>query len=273
MKMKFKILASSLALALAGQASAALDLPTSNNSSLWLTVWDTSIGATKSYTRNLGLNLNSFLPNSLSGDKTPESGLTLNFASDALFASTFTGISSSNLAWNVFGGDAVFGGANGQARVIVTAPTATANSPSITRASVVNAGVNSDFFATNLLANWGCNTANSCAVNDPTVDGAGQGPRWGAGVGGAIPFNTSGSVGSLLNFYYFAANSAAFGQAESKVAFANSLGRATWTMDANGNATYNLEGVSAVPVPAAVWLLGSGLVGLVGVARRRRESV
>lgn len=30
--------------------------------------------------------------------------------------------------------------------------------------------------------------------------------------------------------------------------------------------------VSAVPVPAAVWFLGSGLVALVGVARRRRNS-
>lgn len=27
--------------------------------------------------------------------------------------------------------------------------------------------------------------------------------------------------------------------------------------------------VSSVPVPAAAWLLGSGLLGLVGVARRK----
>lgn len=36
------------------------------------------------------------------------------------------------------------------------------------------------------------------------------------------------------------------------------------------NATNN--GTPAVPVPAAAWLFGSGLIGLVGVARRRRQS-
>ena len=31
-------------------------------------------------------------------------------------------------------------------------------------------------------------------------------------------------------------------------------------------------GTSVIPVPAAVWLFGSGLIGLVGVARRRRNK-
>ena len=37
------------------------------------------------------------------------------------------------------------------------------------------------------------------------------------------------------------------------------------------NPTFNGT-VSAVPVPAAVWLFGSGLLGLVGVARRRKAA-
>jgi len=36
------------------------------------------------------------------------------------------------------------------------------------------------------------------------------------------------------------------------------------------NISYAVWEVSAVPVPAAVWLFGSGLIGLIGVARRKK---
>lgn len=41
---------------------------------------------------------------------------------------------------------------------------------------------------------------------------------------------------------------------------------------ATGVASLSTGPVSAVPVPAAAWLLGSGVVGLVGVARRRKSA-
>ena len=39
---------------------------------------------------------------------------------------------------------------------------------------------------------------------------------------------------------------------------------------AGGEVWFDNVSVSAVPVPAAVWLFGSGLIGLAGFARRKK---
>jgi len=43
-------------------------------------------------------------------------------------------------------------------------------------------------------------------------------------------------------------------------------GETIWSTSLNINA---LAVTSAVPVPSAVWLFGSGLIGLIGLARRK----
>lgn len=40
----------------------------------------------------------------------------------------------------------------------------------------------------------------------------------------------------------------------------------------NYNAAFSLSAPGLVPVPAAVWLFGSGLLGLVGIARRKKKA-
>lgn len=43
---------------------------------------------------------------------------------------------------------------------------------------------------------------------------------------------------------------------------------ATWTFSTSSIDSYSMS-IATVPVPAAVWLFGSGLLGLIGVARRK----
>ena len=52
-----------------------------------------------------------------------------------------------------------------------------------------------------------------------------------------------------------------------------SVGANAFQVSFNNNGTFltvDVQVIPAVPVPAAVWLFGSGLIGLVGIARRKK---
>jgi len=85
-----------------------------------------------------------------------------------------------------------------------------------------------------------------------------------------LGFESRSSVGSTVGFYNFFANpdNSFFEGGYSDLG-------GEWTLAFAGNQaalTYS-AGAPVVPLPAAVWLLGSGLLGLVGIARRKAAAV
>jgi len=52
------------------------------------------------------------------------------------------------------------------------------------------------------------------------------------------------------------------------LSYGSDVHEATWALSAQTATSYSMD-VTVVPVPAAVWLFGSGLIGLVGLARRK----
>jgi len=74
--------------------------------------------------------------------------------------------------------------------------------------------------------------------------------------GHTTPFDLSGTL--FPNFYTLSAN-------------ANTYADAYGVGAASGTADFTVDfRVSTVPIPAAAWLFGSGLLGLVGIARRKK---
>jgi hypothetical protein len=87
---------------------------------------------------------------------------------------------------------------------------------------------------------------------------------YGANNGGGYYGNLFGNSAKAgfggMDFYQYANNMDTFALIETKLA-------GPMVLSSTGNLA-----VSAVPLPAAVWLFGSGLLGLVGIGRRRKQA-
>ena len=156
--------------------------------------------------------------------------------------------------------DSISASATGVSRLITssvnTAQTAT-NGQVTNFVSTSNAGGLDAFFNPGTLSKTGTDAAAAWANN--------------FGLGGA----GLAAVGESASLFYFT-RTAATG-ATSTLAnggrYGNGTDFASVTLASNGDFSYTLAAPpSAVPLPAAAWLMGAGLVALGGAARRRKAA-
>ncbi len=264
MKGQVKALVVAMALA-AGSANAAIDTATSGNGELYFTIWDST--SQKAYTKDLGIKMNDFQPGH--GSET-----------FSLVGDTFwTGfLSTANLAttlWMVGANDSTGGSVAGGPRYLSTSDnlTTATNQPN----SNLSQFAASDSF---LLAANAFGT-HPTQANGSSLTAAADGNSYPGGVfnmdtwTNKAKFSAAGDTNSSLNFFALTTSSTnpvgkatitQFQGAPSQVA--------TWDINVGTN-TLSFNGVQpeiVTPIPAAAWLLGSALLGLVGVGRRQAKT-
>ncbi len=268
MKLNLKTIAAAVALVAAG-TSANAAIVAGANGSLVIAAFNT---VTHSYyVRDTGFLLNDFLPSSVTtaagdggvtGTRTPDAGLLLDktntatFGADATFASWLTGQTLSDIRWTAFANDqSSAAGTNNVSRMILASSSATP--------VVFNSNVTAAVGSTNAFV--GVVGSTTGPTNPPLFD-------TNLSVGAA----TLGTLDSASSLFYFARSTGTLANATAAVAtrYGNATGFATVTLESDGDFVYSLAGEApaAVPVPAAIWLLGSGLMGLGGMVRRRKAA-
>lgn len=278
MKLKLKMMAIAAALAsLAGGAQADISTQNNNNGNMVLSVFNQVNKAW--YIRDLGFTIDTFMPTGalasvgnptspLVGNKTPEAGLLLNAANtanfgDAAWGSWFAAQTASDLRWTVSAGDTLSGGTQGVQRAITSSINLSETATNGQVGNFVgpsNYGSSEGFFNSATLSRFDSTGANPYQASLDTNFLLG-------GDGLAM-------IGQNAGLFYFVRNSGTSGTQSTGGAFRNTTGAAVVSLAANGDFSYTLAGtpVAAVPLPAAAWMMGAGLIAMGGMIRRRKAA-
>ncbi|MGO9988438.1 MAG: VPLPA-CTERM sorting domain-containing protein [Steroidobacteraceae bacterium] len=250
----------------------ALGIPATNTSDLVLVIQNlTATGNV--YALDTGLSINSefsgtyvtgatlntslsALNSSIAASTTLQAFLTANPASGdgwVIEAGQYAGATSNSNAVNSNTKNA------GSAKAIFTSvqPAANIGSEGITSFQSYLNGLQGDISTTGGLAPLLTSTENDTAVAYSSVA---------SGKYGMTPTGDLGSLGSSQTLFAYTGNNSTSTNIQSYI-----LGTAT--LSSTGQLVIAGNSGAPVPIPAALWLFGSGVLGLVGVSRRRRSAV
>jgi hypothetical protein len=228
--------------------SAGTDSPTL--AELFLTVWDTSTGTT--FAQDLGINASTA---NLNNPLSP-------IAVDPLFTTTFGAgwASNTNLRYGVY--TSMNNGVD-QEFIMFTAPTGTNTSTWLT-ANPGDVDQNSQNIqglanGQNVNSNYAANIATSATSGAGSV-GNNPGNLFNGLLVDTTGRLTYGVIGQALTLFQIGFDSHSTGDLNVRNAFLN------FTFDGS---SLSYAGAAPIPLPAGLWLLGSALLGLVGISRRQ----
>jgi hypothetical protein len=278
MKTQLTVAAAVASILLAGGAArAAAIVPNTGDGSLMFFVTDTKTNQT--YTDVLTQDVNGYFSVAQATVPAPTNGIVnvlngdanfqVNLSTDSVLTSFLTAAGSDPLSYGIISG--AYSGAlgsgqrpTGKVRVLATSLSQTSVLQNV-ETQIVNAIPSGILNDTNLLNTnlGGANSTNQGVFGTSTSAGGTTLNLYNGGLdmSGVAP-------GTAVTLYGVTGNGSGSG---TTTAF--SLGTALFSL-ANDTLTFTGNGGSTpVPLPAALWLLGSGLLGLAGVGRRRTLKV
>jgi hypothetical protein len=272
------------ALALAAMGAHALGIPATDSSDLVLVIQNVSTPGNV-YVLDTGISLNTAMSGTLVNNAvldTSLAGVNATIGPSGTLSAFLASNPLSGDAWTVEGGQ--YSGATS-----TSSPT-----PSATKAAGKAFGV---FTSVNVPANVGGIQLSGFQsylggmqgdVTTP-IDGLGLHPLASCGAlcdfSSGVSYSTSGGTPASSKYAIFANNSddraTAIGSSIALYGVTGNGGTGTVEsyilgsakLSSNGTLTLTGNSTAPVPLPAAVWLFGSGLMGLVGVSRRRKAAV
>jgi hypothetical protein len=271
-------------LALGASGAYALGIPANNSSDLVLVVQNNANPANV-YVLDTGISINSAMPTAnlaAAGSTTVLStslaGINQSIAASPTLQAFLAANPAANDGWTIEAGQyagvsptasATNGNTKvvGDGKVIFSSGSTPSNIGNATLANLqaIANGVQNELTApADGLGLSPLSTATEASTGASFTTASGSPTKW-----GLFGVADLAAVGTGVALYGLTGNVAA-GQPAAGI---QSYALGTVTLASDGTLSFTGNGTAPVPLPAAVWLFGSGLMGLVGVSRRRKGAV